>query len=553
MINITEQSNEITKDIDVASIPEIIKMMRNSDSQLFSGYVNYNSIFDFEKILLNLSKEFQARYKNENSSIFFTGAGTSGRLAHLCSRSYNKVLKCKKFEYIIAGTDKALVKSQELSEDSPSSGKKDLENLSKNKEKNILIGITCGLSAPYVAGQICYGIENKWTTGIIGFNPIHMARSTPIQELDGKSFKDILSENHENLIILNPIVGPESVTGSSRLKGGSMTKIILDTVFTHSIHTTDETIMDTLLEFQATKTYTYKYIDEISQLIKIGGESLIHGGRVFYIGCDTSGMFGFLDASECPPTFGAKFGDLRGFIDQGWNVLENREGNLSHLSDDFDLSLDFFENKILSELTEKDSVFFIGIQNFGNEERLESLSKKIQKATQKWILVSSLKSCFTYSTDEIKKSPLKREILNIKIAHLGSVSQLLCFGEFSLKLILNMISTGSHIIKGMVYGNRMINLRISNSKLYERAINIISSVMNIDKEKAEKYLLKSIYQDDKMDNIQSVESHIQKAQQRDLIIPIALLLASGKIQTIKEAFDSLKDSRIRIIINKMKE
>lgn len=552
-MSITEQSNEITKDIDVSEIENIIKMMRNSDSQLFSGFQNFNTIFDFEDLLKKVSKKFQNRYKTKNSCIYLSGAGTSGRLAHLCSRSYNKILNCKKFEYLIAGTDKALVKSQELSEDSPANGKNDLKNLSKNKENNIFIGITCGLSAPYVAGQISYGLENHWDTGVIGFNPIDMSRSTRIEELSGKSFKDILLENQDKLTILNPIVGPETITGSSRLKGGSMTKIVLDTVFTDSIELGENIILETLLEFQACKSYTYRYIEEISQMIKLGGDSLVNKGRIFYIGCDTSGMFGFLDASECPPTFGAKFNDVRGFIDKGWNILENRDGNLSHLSDDYDLSIDFFEKNVLSTLTETDIVYFLGIGNFGNEERLLSISKKIENAKKKWILISHLKKSFFYSNDEIPKTNIKEYISNIKIPYLGSTSNLLCFGEFSLKLILNMISTGSHILKGMVYGNRMINLRISNSKLYERSINIVSSIMNIDKEKSEQCILKAIYHDEKIENIKSIESHIQQAQERDLIVPIALLLGSGKIKSVNEAIDSLKDSRIRLIINKIKE
>ena len=69
---------------------------------------------------------------------------------------------------------------------------------------------------------------------------------------------------------------------------------------------------------------------------------LCSSGRVCYIGQDRLGIMGIIDSSECPPTYGASIdfnpllccifiglNDVRGFIDGGWNTLNNKEGNLA--------------------------------------------------------------------------------------------------------------------------------------------------------------------------------------------------------------------------------
>ena len=53
------------------------------------------------------------------------------------------------------------------------------------------------------------------------------------------------------------------------------------------------------------------------------------GGRVCYLGRGTKGILGVIDASECPPTYGADFNDIRGFLQDGWATLGNNEGDLS--------------------------------------------------------------------------------------------------------------------------------------------------------------------------------------------------------------------------------
>ncbi len=74
----------------------------------------------------------------------------------------------------------------------------------------------------------------KFTPVLIGFNPVSMARRIHVPKWsNNRTFYDIASrmETTPEALVLNPIVGPEPISGSSRMKGGTATKVILDTVF----------------------------------------------------------------------------------------------------------------------------------------------------------------------------------------------------------------------------------------------------------------------------------------------------------------------------------
>jgi N-acetylmuramic acid 6-phosphate (MurNAc-6-P) etherase len=130
----------------------------------------------------------------------------------------------------------SLVTSIEACEDDPIAGASELQRVTESFEHVLFIGITCGLSAPFVGGQLEYCLDNlqKFTPVLIGFNPISMARRIHVPKWsNNRTFHDIAlrMETTPGTLVLNPIIGPEPISGSSRMKGGTATKIILDTVF----------------------------------------------------------------------------------------------------------------------------------------------------------------------------------------------------------------------------------------------------------------------------------------------------------------------------------
>ena len=134
--------------------------------------------------------------------------------------------------------------SVEACEDDPVYGAAELQFVSNSYERVLFIGITCGLSAPFVGGQLEYCLDHldKFTPVLMGFNPISMARRLQVPKWPNKrTFHDVASrmDATPEAIVLNPIIGPEPISGSSRMKGGTATKVMLDIVF--SLASTNQT------------------------------------------------------------------------------------------------------------------------------------------------------------------------------------------------------------------------------------------------------------------------------------------------------------------------
>lgn len=106
-----------------------------------------------------------------------------------------------------------------------------------------------------------------------------------------------------------------------------------------------------------------------------------------------------------------------------------------------------------------------------------------------------------------------------------------CLQELALKLVLNAISTGAHVLVGKTYENIMVDVRVSNVKLFYRALGILARLGAQEREKCELCLLKSIYGDDQDDDqartrfqVDNVAKHIESATSQMLVVPRALVM-----------------------------
>ncbi|EFC48924.1 hypothetical protein NAEGRDRAFT_78308 [Naegleria gruberi] len=615
MQRITERTNFITRDIDVVGdVDGMVRLLRTSDAQMFCGYEDFPSCFDedclgaLEKISLRMKLCMQDRLNGVRGSVVMSGCGTSGRIAYFCSKNYNycfrkvfsdRIDNDECFQFIIAGGVNALVSPQEAAEDKPDIGARDLVNVISNTktERGLFIGITCGFSAGYVAGQVMQLSEDKslgFDSVLFGFNPKELARDSPIEGWrDGNiSFKDVIENVEKNqsredeFFFLNPIVGPESITGSTRMKGGSATKFLLDVAFSSAIMSIlDEkkkirdNIIQVLSGFEHTVRSTYDFssntfstnsLKSITPTIEMAANSLKNGnldernedqmGHIYYIGAENAGILGFIDSSECVPTYGAHPNDVRGFIKKGWNDVfthhnQDINSDFEQKGSSFGISYDFFKQNILHTVNSRDSVFFLAIEQCIDEETLADMKEILNTVKERgasvcWILVTTKGNNSLYQTVSELGSP----ILHHALDSLGPVPFLYGYAELSMKLFLNAITTGAHVLKGMTFGNRMINLKVSNNKLFYRAINIVSSIMNVTEELAEKCVLRAIYNDSTPES-NLVSLHISHAIKMNKVVPVALLLASsGGTLTVEQAREMLaKDPVVRQVILKEKK
>lgn len=502
----------------------------------------------------------------------------------------------------MAGHDLALIKSQEKAEDDVVQSIEDLKKVTDDDPNctfAIYIGITCGMSAPYVGSQIDWILNGqhpsriKFMTVLMGFNTVDMGRKTPIEGFPKTMFQ-VMSELREKEgdglhFIINPIVGPEPVAGSSRMKGGTVTKILLEMIAARTLHrafpselplfpannslisTSSESnqisglastssFMSLIDFFERVNRWTYLYEDKISSLVEMAGEALKSGGHVYYLGEDSVAMIALIDASECPPTYGADFSDVRGFVPGGWTTMCNLEGDMSSHGVNYQISDLDFEKNYLPSLSERDLVVFFHAKE-QETSRLISLAKKCisQNASinigfvswsENLIPQQDILSAITNGSGSVSK---KVCVVPIKLPSLELLPGLFSALEISAKWICNAISTGAHILKGKVWSNRMIDLNLSNDKLFRRGITLVSSLLSTSESTSTDAVLKSIHRTDtitKEIRELPISQHYQRACKEKKVIPIAILLASGSCATIAEAELALsKDVVLRNIID----
>ena len=200
-------------------------------------------------------------------------------------------------------------------------------------------------------------------------------------------------------------------------------------------------------------------IDEITLRLK-------SNGRLFYLGTGTSGRLGVLDASECPPTFCSSSDMVQGIIAGG-------EASLTKSSESLE------DKRELAISTLKDKKFscndvLIGITASGKTPYVISAlnySKSINALT---IAISSV----PYNESSLISDIDIRLITGPEIL---AGSTRLKAGT-ATKMVLNIISTTVMIKLGKVYGNRMIDLSVSNNKLLDRALGILLDIGSVNKE-----------------------------------------------------------------------
>ena len=204
---VTEQRNETSVDIDSKSTLEIATIINNEDKKVPAAV---------ERILPQIAalvEDIVTAIKN-GGRLFYIGAGTSGRLGVLdaaeCPPTYGVELGL--IRALIAGGIPAFTQAVEAAEDRFGEG---VAELKKNDfcRCDVLVGITASGQAPYVLGALEYAQNMGAVTGAISCNQ------------DSKTFNYAKHQLYVN-------VGPEVITGSTRMKSGTAQKLILTTLST---------------------------------------------------------------------------------------------------------------------------------------------------------------------------------------------------------------------------------------------------------------------------------------------------------------------------------
>ena len=217
-----------------------------------------------------------------------------------------------------------------------------------------------------------------------------------------------------------------------------------------------------------------KAIPQIESLINVLVDKMLVGGRLFYIGAGTSGRLGVVDASECPPTFGVPYGLVIAIIAGGNKAITEA---VEFAEDDVEQG---WKDLQQHSINKKDVV--IGIAASGTTPYVIAA---LEKCKQNQIVTGSiscnLQSPLSHAADFPIEVVVGPEFITGSTRMKSGTAQ---------KLVLNMISTALMIQLGMVEGNRMVNMQLTNDKLVDRGIKIVMEKLNLtDYEKAKNLLL----------------------------------------------------------------
>ena len=203
----TEQQNLQSSQIDSMSINDILNTINREDQNI--AIAVQATLPDIEKTV-----ELTVNSIQKGGRVFYVGAGTSGRLGVLDASEIPPTFSAPKglFIGVIAGGENALRNSVEGAEDRPEEAIIDLGQYDLN-ENDTLVGISCSGAANYVVSALDHAKANGAKTVYLVTNP----NPFKITEVD---------------VIINAVTGPEVVTGSTRMKAGTATKLILNMIST---------------------------------------------------------------------------------------------------------------------------------------------------------------------------------------------------------------------------------------------------------------------------------------------------------------------------------
>lgn len=211
-----------------------------------------------------------------------------------------------------------------------------------------------------------------------------------------------------------------------------------------------------------------KIIPSIEKAVHTIVAQMQSGGRLFYIGAGTSGRLGIVDASECPPTFGVYDDWVIGLIAGGDTAIRKAVENAEDFADNAVKDLQAYH------ISDKD--FVIGIAASGTTPYvLGGLQFCQENNIPTACITCNPNSPVSQFADYPMEVVVGPEVITGSSRMKAGTAQ---------KLILNMISTTVMVKLGRVKGNKMVDMKLSNNKLVNRAEKMLMDELNIDESTA---------------------------------------------------------------------
>jgi len=223
----TEEVNRETRNIDEMEPYDILRVINQEDQKVALAV---------EQELPQIAKavDLMVAALKRGGRVVYLGAGTSGRLGVLDAAECPPTFGTPKGQFLglIAGGEAAILEAVEGAEDSPEAGVEDLRQIHLS-EKDVLVGIAASGRTPYVIGGLTYG----------------KSVGTPVISLccnQGAAISALAD------VAIVPVVGPEVVAGSTRMKAGTAQKMVLNMMSTATMIAMGKVYHNLMVDLQAT-------------------------------------------------------------------------------------------------------------------------------------------------------------------------------------------------------------------------------------------------------------------------------------------------------------
>lgn len=239
-LRLTEQRNPATAEIDQLSPLEIVDLINCEDDRVAPAV-------HAERLAIARAVELAEGALRQGGHLIYVGAGTSGRLGVLDASEMPPTfgVKPELVQGVIAGGPTALTRPIEGAEDHPEDGAAAMDERGVG-ERDFVLGIAASGTTPYVHGALRRARERGARTGLLLCTP------PPPEYLAAYD------------VVIAPLVGPEVVTGSTRMKAGTATKLVLNTISTGAMVRVGKTFGNLMVDLRATNR---KLVDRSERIL----------------------------------------------------------------------------------------------------------------------------------------------------------------------------------------------------------------------------------------------------------------------------------------------
>ncbi|MCQ8226228.1 N-acetylmuramic acid 6-phosphate etherase [Pantoea trifolii] len=224
---ITEGRNPASQNIDELSTEAMLRVINDEDKKVALAVEAI--VPQIAQVVDGITQAF-----SKGGRLIYCGAGTSGRLGILDASECPPTFGTPRSQVVglIAGGHTAILQAVENAEDNVEQGAQDLRDIQFNAN-DVLVGIAASGRTPYVLGALAYARQQSAFTAALTCNP-----NSPMSQAAD--------------VALTPVVGPEVVTGSSRMKAGTAQKLVLNMLTTGAMIRSGKVYGNLMVDVEAT-------------------------------------------------------------------------------------------------------------------------------------------------------------------------------------------------------------------------------------------------------------------------------------------------------------